>query len=55
MANKNTKRKNKLNPQVRQERKSTAPKVGYPNKPSDLRGPSLREQMEIFYGNRLKK
>jgi len=48
MANKNTKRKNKLNPGVAQPRKSTKPKVGYPNKPDELRGMSIREQMEFL-------
>jgi hypothetical protein len=48
MANKNTKLKNKLNPGKSQPRKSTKPKVGYPNKPQELRGMSIREQMEFL-------
>lgn len=48
MANANTKRKRKLNPTVRQPRKSTKPKVGNPNKSQGQHGKSIREQMELL-------
>ena len=47
MANKNTKRKNKLNPQVRQERKSTKAKVAAESSATG-QGPSVRDQMAML-------
>ena len=52
--NKNTKFKRSQTKGQRQTRLSRVPKVGYPNKPNDLRGPTLREQAEMFHGPNLK-
>ena len=47
MANKNTKQKRKLNPQVRQERKSTKAKVAAESSATG-QGPSVRDQMAML-------